>query len=551
MTEPAQTPAGPETVAQAMHRIFTATLIIGVPGAGKTTLFKGFSEYLWETYGKVLLLYSWDGGAIPTDVQKRMKQGLIRFWRARTRSGGGLGLETMYLASKGYWPARINAETGETSPAVKLVPPVTTKYHVTCRKGHPLMSVPAISLVVPTYCNECRELTTHADMLVTEEAQRTKGFELVGGVGFDGLTSMGDVVLDHMDLQRGEGLIGGEKSAFGGVVKSGTHSFGGNNRADVGFGQTRAHQFVNNSLSIPYLVEGPVFTALANEATDEGGLPIVGAKLPGQAATDGASAWFGNVMEAGKTRDTEGRSCFTLWLRPFTDPQNRRHLLKTSASPSGVPAMLVDPAEDLQQPYRVVNLGSVFKMLDEDLRRSLLEEIPGAPGIPTQMMDYGEAFVVEGPAATLPQAAAPPAAAGPQMLTMPAKMANAGQTQPQPLAQVIAAQPAAAAPPVVTEGTPAPPAAGSAAPLMVAAPARKRPQKAAPVIMQAVPVEAAATSAPVTEVATSAPSAPAASPAVATADPVVATPAPVAAAPTGTAPPPPPGMRPPMKAPGA
>jgi len=153
---PAAAQPGPETVVQAMHRIFTATLIIGVPGAGKTTLFKGFAEYLWETYGKVLLLYSWDGGAIPTDVQKRMKQGLIRFWRARTRSGNGLSLETMYLASKGYWPARINAETGETSPAVKLVAPITTTYHVTCSKGHPLMTVPAISLVVPPTARPAR-----------------------------------------------------------------------------------------------------------------------------------------------------------------------------------------------------------------------------------------------------------------------------------------------------------------------------------------------------------------------------------------------------------
>lgn len=533
MTEiaaPATTQPGPETVAQAMHRIFTATLIIGVPGSGKTTLFKGFAEYLWETHKKILLLYSWDGGAIPTDVQKRMKQGLIRFWRARTRSGAGLGLETMYLASKGYWPRQINAETGETSPAVQLVPPVTVKYIVTCSKGHPLMTVPSISLVTPTFCTPCSALTTHNDMLVTEQAQRTKGFELVGGVGFDGLTSMGDVVLDHMDLQRGEGLIGGEKSAFGGVVKSGTHSFGGNNRADVGFGQTRAHQFVNNSLSIPFLVEGPVFTALAMEATDEGGLPIVGPKLPGRAATDEAPAWFGNVMETGKTQDTEGRPCFTVWLRPFVDPQGRRHLLKTSASPTGVPDKLVDPAEALQQPYKVVNLGSVFKMLDEDLRRSLLEELPGSPGIPTAMMEYGEAVTVEGPAATLPQAAA---------LMTPVPGAGTAPT------------PTTAGAPVVTPATPAP---GGGAPLMVAQPrARKRPpapavpvaQVAAPAVVAApASVETAAASAP------QASSPPAASAPADVVQAAPAPPAPAAAVPTGTTAPPPPGMRPPMKAPG-
>ena len=83
-TTPTTTPTTP-----AARRIFTATLILGVPGAGKTSLLATFAEYLWETFNKVLLLYSWDGGAIPTDVQKLMKHGVIRFWRARTRSGAG------------------------------------------------------------------------------------------------------------------------------------------------------------------------------------------------------------------------------------------------------------------------------------------------------------------------------------------------------------------------------------------------------------------------------------------------------------------------------
>ena len=133
-----------------VKRIFTATLILGVSGAGKTTLLETFAVYLWETYRKILLLYSWDGGAIPTRVQKRMKQGLIRFWRARTRSAEGLGIETVYLASRGYWPAKINPETGETSPAVPLVPPITTTYAVSCQHGHLIKVVPAIGLVSGT-----------------------------------------------------------------------------------------------------------------------------------------------------------------------------------------------------------------------------------------------------------------------------------------------------------------------------------------------------------------------------------------------------------------
>src|SRR5262245_25584137 len=105
----------PITATTPVGRIFTATLILGVPGAGKTSLAAEFAMYLWETFRRVLLLYSWDGGAIPTDVQKRMKQGLIRFWRCRTRSGEGLGIEGTMLATKGYWPAKINPETDRKS----------------------------------------------------------------------------------------------------------------------------------------------------------------------------------------------------------------------------------------------------------------------------------------------------------------------------------------------------------------------------------------------------------------------------------------------------
>lgn len=519
-----------ETAQEAIHRIFTATLVIGVPGSGKTSQFYPFSRYLWETYQKILLLYSWDGGAIPTDVQKGMKQGIIRFWRARTRSAEGLGLETLYLATKGYWPKRINAITGECSPACELVPPVTVRYDIYCDKNHLMRSVPSIALVQPMFCSECKEMKNHAMLLVKELLARTKGFEQVGGVGFDGLTSMTNVVMDHMDHQRGAGQIGGEKPAFGGVVTSGVIKLGGNNRADVGFGQSRGRQFVDNSLSIPGLVEGPVFTALTNETTDEGGLPIIGAKLPGQAATDEASGWFGNVFEMGKWNDDSGKPHFTLYLRPFTDAQNRRHLLKTSSSPAGtessLPDKLVDPAYSEGAPFSVATLGMVFKMLDEDLRRACSEVLPGAPGQGEMMQDYGDS---NQPTA-LPVAPAQPAAP-PQMGSLPLATPAALQapTAPVPAPQNQGSLQAPRVQPRArkTGAPPAPPA--TAAPPAQAPTAQAAPIAPAP----------AATVAP--------------SPAI-VAPPVVAAssapPAPPAVPATGTAPPPPPGARPPQRAPG-
>ena len=409
-----------------IRRIFTASCILGVPGSGKTSLADGFSVYLWETFRKVLLLYSWDGGAIPTGVQKRMRQGLIRYWRARTRSGEGLGLETVYLASKGYWPRTINPETGETAPAVELVAPVTTRYTLRCKAGHDMGTVQHHVQIIPQFCAACRQMIGVSDYQITPSVTRTTGFEMVGGVFFDGLSSMCNVVMDHMDLQRGAGLIGGEKPAFGGVVQSGVVKLGGNNRADIGFGQSRGQQFVANSLSIPYLVEGPIFTALAMEASDEGGLPIVGPKLPGRAATDEAPAWFGNVFEMGRTLDDQGQEHVTMFLRPFTDAQNRRHLLKTSASPWGLPDMLVDPPLKEKQPGAVANLKDVFRALDQDLiDRLAQEDVKDAPGLAGAPETYGEAITAAAPPIPTVVAPMPTTTSAP----IPAAVVTATDTQ--------------------------------------------------------------------------------------------------------------------------
>jgi hypothetical protein len=444
--------AEPTTASSAIHRIFTATAVIGVPGSGKTSLADQFAVYLWETFRKILLLPSWDGGAIPTAVQKRMRQGLIRFWRARTRSAEGLGIETCYLASKGYWPKTINAETGETSPAVELVAPVTTRYALSCPNGHPISTVLHHVQIVPQFCATCKQMVPVNQYQIAESVTRTKGFEQVGGMFFDGLSSMTKVVLDHMDQQRGAGLIGGEKPAFGGVVQSGSVKMGGNNRADIGFGQSRGEQFVHNSLSIPYLVEGPVWTALAMEATDEGGLPIVGLKLPGRAATDDASSWFGNVMEMGRTKDDAGAEHVTMFLRPFTDAQNRRHLLKTSASVWGVPDMLVDPPLAEKQPGVVANLGDYFRMLDRDLAQQLAaEDLPTAPGLAAAPTAYGETLTAAQPTEATQQATAAPTPAA-----APTPVVSAAPQMPPRQKKAPSAAPVAAAP-TPTGTTPPPP----------------------------------------------------------------------------------------------
>jgi hypothetical protein len=519
---PAAAPAAPTPAAPVIRRIFTATLVIGQSGNGKTSLAATFAEYLWETFQHVLLLYSCDGGAFTSHIQKRVQQGLIRPWRMRTRSADGLAFETCHLASKGYWPKLINPQTGETSPAVVLVPPVTSKYDCTCAKGHLLYSVPSASLITPTYCSECREMVTVAVMKITETVKQTKGFEQVGGVFYDGITSMCGWFMGELDLSRGHGNIGGEKPPLGGPVKSGDIVFGGNNRADYGFSQTRAYQLVHNALSIPNLNEGPIFTALPDDITEGGGqLPMVGPKLSGSALTADALQWFGNAVETRIEKDDRGWDIRRLYLSEYVDGQNRRHLLKNSG-PGTLPKYLEDPpinpaAPDERQFFSGFHLGHFFKLLDQALRDQLAAEdrVKNVPGIATAPAEYGEALTV-----------APGTAVAPPVLP-----AAAGAL---PLAPLPASVPGTAAGPVVG------PVVGTAGPVMQSKRTRKAPVPVGIPATEAAAVEAQAPAAalPTPEVVQAATTAPA---------PVT----PAAPPTSGTLPPPPPGMRPPQRAPGS
>lgn len=533
MSEPTAVPATGAAIGDApttldrpdlpIKRISTAMLIIGASGMGKTSLLETFATYLWETYGRVLFLYSWDGGAIPTNIQKRMKQGIIRFWRVRTRSAMGLGIDTLYKATKGYVPRTINPETGETDPSVTMIPPVQSRHDASCPKGHPLQTVAYLALLQPMYCSECKALIPRESMIIQSVSRRTKGLELIGGVAFDGLSSMSNVVMDHMDHARGAGDIGGEKPAFGGVVISGDTKLGGNNRADVGFGQSRAQQFVNNSLSIPFLVEGPIFTALTAEASEEG-LPIVGAKLPGRAATDEASAWFGNVLEAGIYKNPDnGDEHRALYILPFTDNQGRKHLLKTSGSPGSMPDKLFDPPIKDKKAFEGFNLGLYLKMLDDDLRKALANQERLTP----DTTSYGD----DAPAVQAHAAPAPPTTALPQPGTATGQVpkvpagplgANIGTAGSQPAPASPAQQQTPAAPPAPTPRRRRAGAATAAPAAAAPAPPQQAPQQ------QTLPAPAAET-APATQ---------------------AAQPAAAQAAPTNAAPPPPPGLRPPQRAPG-
>lgn len=544
-------------------QVNSATLVMGVTGSGKSSLIATLAKYVWSRWKKITLYYNSDGGGFPAEIQAVQALGILKVFRMYTRDPGDLGLafETCYRSAQGWWPKRINPATGEVEPGVEMVPPIAVRYEMYCPNGHLAKDVPAETLLTPTPCPSCRVMTTKQNMQVRRVVKPNKGFENVGAVAFDGLSSMLAWGLRDLGHRAGRMELKGEEAAIGGKVVSGDLKFGGTTRSHVGFAQSRGEEIVHLTLGIPNLVVPPVFTALTHEDVDERSLSIIGPKIAGRAKTDEAPQWFGNVMETAKVSALDGsnKEQRVLYLSEFIDPRGVRHLLKHRGSPGTMPPLLADPPggdDDPTVAFTQVNLGVFFQMLDSALAKRIAtvkEEIPDAPGLPEGIVEIGDSSI-HAPQAAQP---VPTAAQAPEgTLIAPGVVAPAGS----PLAAAAAA-PAPAAAPVVAPTVSAPRARkkAAAAPSAAPPPVPATTQPAAPPAAAAPAPAPASPQAPAGPVATGAAAAPVqpaapAAPGPSTPAPQAPRPAPApAAGPRPAAPPagarpagaaPPPGPRP-------
>ena len=457
----------------------SATLIMGVTGSGKSALEGTLGEYVWENYRKITRLYTSDGGGFPSNVQALMRLGIMQVFRLRTRDlpDGSLSFETCLRSSQGWWPQRINPSTGECFPGEKMIPPITERYEMSCPNGHLVKAVPFQSLLTPTLCPTCRVMTDRGSMQVRKTAQVTKGFEQVGAVCFDGLSSMLSWMMSDMSQRSGRLELKGEEGAIGGKINSGELKIGGSSRSHYGFAQSQAEAIVLNALSIPGLVVPPVFTALTLETQDEGDLSIRGPKLAGKAKTDEAPAWFGDCLETMVLKTDKDERVYRLCLSEFVDEAGVRHLVKNRAAPGTMPAYLEDPplkvGSEAATAFTNFNLGVFYTLRDKArlaTEAAMDQKYPDAPGLPEGIVEVGEppvppadpaataparpAAVAAGPKPAPPTAPrpAPPAA---RPAPAPARPAPAPAPAPKPAAALPAAQPVVPAKPV------SPPAAGT------------------------------------------------------------------------------------------
>lgn len=496
----------------------SATGIMGVTGSGKSALAATLAKYLWKHHKRILRYYNSDGGGFPAPVQEVQALGILEVFRMRTRDPGDLGLsfETAYRACQGWWPRIINPATGEVPPGVEMIPPIRTQFQMSCPTGHLVKTVPAESLLTPAPCPTCKVMVTKQNMQVRKVQAASPGFERVGGVFFDGLSSMLAWELMELGHRAGRMELKGEEAAIGGKVTSGDLKFGGVTRSHVGFAQTRGEELVHLTLGIPNLVVPPIFTMLTHEDVDDRSLSITGPKIAGRAKTDEAPQWFGNMLETAKVPALDGSNAEQriLYLAEFTDPTGRRHLCKSRAAPGTMPAYLADPPggdTDPTKAFTQVNLGVFFEMLDAALTKGIaqaLTEFPDTPGMPEGLVEIGGVGII--PAASEP---APTLQAGPQTLSAPA-------------APAVASTPGAAAPVAPAAPTPPTPPKG-----------RKRATPAAPpAAVPAIPASPSPTPAPA-GVAPSPPTGETAAPPAAPGPAAAQASPPTPAVPAGNAPP--------------
>lgn len=481
-------------VAPGIVEVNSSTLIIGPTGSGKTALLATAYEYVWEEHKRISLHYNSDPGGFPDKLRALISVGIVRVWRMQSR-GIDLSFESADLAAKGYWPAKVDPKSGISPRGVRLIPPVVTLYVETC--GHCNQEAGrsiVLALLLKGLCPHCQKVRTPQTGSIQQIQTVSRGFENVGTRGYDGLTSISDWYLQDLSMRKD---LGGEEGALGGRVISGDQTYRQNNRSQVGFAQSRAQALITNSLEIPGMIVMPLWTAITNETTDQGGLPVIGPKLAGDAKTDIAPQWFGNVFETTVVETANKRKQRRVYLSQFIDDQNRRHLLRHRGDGRLVPEYVEDPPyEDDGRPpvdqFSKFNLGHVFRLLDASLAQTVDEiaaKYPDAPGLDAVPSEYGMDVPKDLPAPavqTAPdarpiararprprgaatnetQTAATPASVVAQessVAALPVQAGSAAAEAPAP-APAPPAVPAQEAPPAPVAAAPASPAPGAWAP---------------------------------------------------------------------------------------
>jgi hypothetical protein len=400
----------------------SACLLVGKTGTGKSSLIATLADKVWQEHKKKTLYYLADGGGFGTQIEVLIKRGIVWVWKMRTR---GEAFETCARASQGWWPKDWNKLTGETLPGCKLLKPITTRHELYCSCGKLVNIQPKKEFLTKKMVScECGKLinSTSDGVEVKDITIRTPGFEDVGAVAFDGLTSMQQWVMDNLAERTANGTLKGEATGLGGVIMEGDYAAGGNNRAHYGFAQSRGESWILDSTAIPSTVAPPIWTALEERGQmSDTKVAVYGPKLAGGAKTSIAPQWVGNCLSLEIRQDKENRNVHRLHLQEWMDDDGTPHLCKNRALPGMLPPYLEDVYKEdgTVNNFENFSLGKFFDLLDEAFVKAdkQAEDIyADAPGLPVGSIGFDEEEEDEDTAKVVPPTAKPTKPVAPAIL---------------------------------------------------------------------------------------------------------------------------------------
>lgn len=300
---------------------------------GKSTLLASAAAHVWKTSGKKTRVVGADGGGTTTALKILMDEGIVDYWGIDAWDDRSI-FYTLDQATKGWWPE----DTG--TPNSALVAP--TREWKACPSCKGDSGAKGLTMVLK--CGSCN-VTFAAGTTLRIQREPVGSFADVGLVGFEGLTSFGDLLLRRLRKIDPSG---------GRSIQDGDFKISSLGMQHYGDAQNYISQYVANVRLIP--VPLVVWTALEVRSDDDG-KPLYGPALPGKKLTSLCIPWFTDVLHldgvAQKdargivSKDANGMEVFSrkLYLAPHfpSDAPTSRFAAKTSAPHGGDMPLVIEP----------------------------------------------------------------------------------------------------------------------------------------------------------------------------------------------------------------
>lgn len=318
-----------------------ADLIVGATGSGKTINIGRVADYVLLKYGKLTRMCSTDPSGVGPLVGE-VKAGKVEFWAVHAWPNK---IEAMYKSTKGYWPLRAD------DPESPLVPPDAGTW------------------------------------------------EVYGFGAYEGLTSYGDTILDH--LRDKKASLSQDVSYS---WREGEFETSGGNQSYYGMMQDTLKLWVVNTHLLKY--QKILWTALESKGKDKDGNVVYGPLIGGKQATGRAGQWFVNFVHMDiipgasrqdpVTKQTIVDTQHVLFLKTHIDPLN------LVPFPSKIRAP-IKYAKDVPDYIPDGNIATMYELLDEMYAKQMAEgikELDSIKGLKERLLERaGKAKLAEAAAA--------------------------------------------------------------------------------------------------------------------------------------------------------